>query len=110
MHIECDELFGDMTEEEIVALVVRMSQEETTSEADLPMPTKTEWVNARLGEIFFPDIERARQVAEIFRATETDRNATIDLLIGAGAAESDAKAFWELFDAVTLTDNDSHVD
>jgi len=110
MHIECDELFGDMTEEEIVAFVVRMSQEETTSEADLPMPTKTEWVNERLGELFFPDIERARQVTEIFRATESDRNATIDLLIGAGAAESDAKAFWELFDAVTLTDNDSHVD
>jgi hypothetical protein len=119
MHIECGDLYAGMTEDEILALVVAASRAEmdaadASREADAPsstrraddsVPTKSRWVHERLGELFFPDVDVAKTVADVFfAASEYDRDFTLDLLVGAGAPLDEADAFCDLYASLTLED------
>ena len=121
MHVECGDLYAGMTEDEILALVVAASRAEMDDDAspedvasvdassstcrDDSVPTKSQWVRERLGELFFPDVDVAKTVADVFFASsEHDRDFTLDLLVGAGAPRADADAFCDLYASLTLED------
>lgn len=119
MHVECGDLYAGMTEDEILALVVaasraEMDADDASREADAPsstrraddsVPTKSRWVHERLGELFFPDVDVAKTVTDVFlAASEYDRDFTLDLLVGAGAPRDEADAFCQLYAALTLED------
>ena len=108
-----------MTDDEILALVVAASRAEmddvdASREADAPsltrraddsVPTKSRWVHERLGELFFPDVDVAKTVADVFfAASQYDRDFTLDLLVGAGAPRDEADAFCHLYASLTLED------
>ena len=117
LHVECDELFADMTEEDILAYVISMSEAEAF-EARVPiaddvspenMPSRTEWIELRLGELFYPNMDTAREVAQILPAM-VGADMTLDLLEGAGASRDDAQAFLNAYASLTLTDTNTHRD
>jgi len=117
MHVECDDLFADMTEEDILAYVISMSEAEAF-EANVPiaddvspenMPSRTEWIELRLGELFYPNMDTAREVAQILPAM-VGADMTLDLLEGAGASRDDAHAFLDAYASLTLTDPNTHRD
>lgn len=118
-HVECGDLYAGMTDDEILALVVAASRAEmddvdASREADAPsltrraddsVPTKSRWVHERLGELFFPDVDVAKTVADVFfAASQYDRDFTLDLLVGAGAPRDEADAFCHLYASLTLED------
>ena len=113
MHVECDELFAGMSEEEILRYVEQMSMAEETLAAsshieDDPalvhsMPSRTEWIEHRLGELFYPNMDSAREVAQLLPAM-IGVDMTLDLLEGAGASRDEAKAFYDAYASLTLTD------
>jgi translation initiation factor 1 (eIF-1/SUI1) len=117
MHVECDDLFADMTEEDILAYIISMSEAEAF-DANVPiaddeslenMPSRTEWIELRLGELFYPNMDTAREVAQILPAM-VGADMTLDLLEGAGASRDDAQAFLDTYASLTLTDTNTHRD
>ena len=108
MHVECDELFPGFTEDDILAYVMAMTnrEEEPAPAIEESMPSKSDWVSARLRELFYPNVELARELLPLVRAVES-RDAVLDILEGAGSPPEDALAFARAFEALTLED-DAH--
>ena len=107
-HVECEELFPGFTEDDILAYVMAMTnrEEEPAPAIEESMPSKSDWVSARLSELFYPNVELAREILPLVRAVES-RDAVLDILEGAGARPEDALAFARAFEALTLED-DAH--
>lgn len=105
MHVECEELFPGFTEDDILAYVMAMTnrEEEPAPAIEESMPSKSDWVSARLRELFYPNVELAREILPLVRAVES-RDAVLDVLEGAGARPEDALAFARAFEALTLED------
>ena len=106
MHVECDELFPGFTEDDILAYVMAMTnrEEEPAPAIEESMPSKSDWMSARLRELFYPNVELARELLPLVRAVES-RDAVLDVLEGAGARPEDALAFARAFEALTLEDD-----
>lgn len=106
MHVECEELFPGFTEDDILAYVMAMTnrEEEPAPAIEESMPSKSDWAIARLSELFYPNVELAREILPLVRAVES-RDAVLDILEGAGARPEDALAFARAFEALTLEDD-----